>query len=299
MELFVTGANGQVGWELVRQGPAHDFVVAGFDRARLDITDDSAVRRAMAAQAPDLMINCAAYTAVDRAESDADAAFRVNRDGPAILAAACTHAQIPLIHLSTDYVFDGSLPRPYREDDPVAPLGVYGRSKEAGEAAVRNVLAEHIILRTAWVYGAHGHNFVKTMLRLGREREVISVVNDQIGCPTCAADLAEAILLVAAKILRQGQQHWGTFHCCGTGEASWHDFAREIFAHAQAGNVSLMLKKLQPITSADYPAPAARPANSRLDCSLLQRVYGVKMRDWRISLPVMLGELQKLPQPLH
>ncbi|MFH1217960.1 MAG: dTDP-4-dehydrorhamnose reductase [Pseudomonadota bacterium] len=290
MKLLVTGANGQVGWELVRRGEAYGFSVDGFDRARLDITDENSVSHALAATLPDLVINAAAYTAVDKAESDADAAFRVNCDGPAIVAAACAGANLPLIHLSTDYVFDGSAVRPYREDDPVAPLGVYGRSKEAGEVEVRRQLREHIILRTAWVYGVHGQNFVKTMVRLGREREELAVVADQIGCPTCAADLAEAILVVAGKVLREGEKHWGTYHCCGKGEASWYRFAREIFELARAHQVNVKLKHLKPITTADYPTPARRPINSRLDCSRLQQVFGIEMPDWRVGLSSMLNE---------
>lgn len=291
MKLLVTGANGQLGWELVRRCPHHGAVVAGFDRAGLDISDNGAVRRIFDQTRPELVINCAAYTAVDRAESEVEAAFRANCDGPANLAESCARAGVPLVHLSTDYVFDGSLPRPYREDDPVAPLGVYGRSKEAGERQVRRALVEHVILRTAWVYGVHGQNFVKTMLRLGRERQELAVVADQLGCPTCAADLAEVLLVLAAKILRQGVGHWGTFHCCGAGEASWHFFAVEIFRLVAARGENLAIKRLRPIATADYPTPACRPANSRLDCSRLREVYQTGLPDWRQSLARMLGEL--------
>lgn len=291
MKLLVTGANGQVGWELVRRCPHHGAVVAGFDRAGLDISDEAAVRRVFDQVQPGLVINCAAFTAVDRAEREVEAAFRANCDGPAILAQACAGAGVPLVHLSTDYVFDGSLPRPYREDDPVAPLGVYGRSKEAGERQVRRLLAEHVILRTAWVYGVHGHNFVKTMLRLGREREELAVVADQLGCPTSAADLAEVIFVLAEKILRQGVDHWGTFHCCGAGEASWHAFAAEIFRLVADRGERLAVRHLRPITTADYPTPARRPANSRLDCSRLREFYQTGLPDWRQSLARMLGEL--------
>ncbi|MFO8003982.1 dTDP-4-dehydrorhamnose reductase [Thioalkalivibrio sp.] len=287
-DILLTGAQGQLGWELQRRALAAGLTVDASDRDDLDITDAGSVRARMAAVRPALVVNAAAYTAVDKAESDREAAFAVNRDGPANLAGACAEHAIPLIHVSTDYVFDGSRPGAYREDDPVAPLGVYGISKFAGEEAVRAACPQHVILRTAWVYGVHGHNFVKTMLRLGRERDSLRVVDDQHGCPTFAGDLADAVLAIAAR-LRAGDlpaQGWGTFHCTGSGHTSWCGFAREIFA--QVASRWDRIPEVQGIASSDYPTPARRPANSVLDCSRLEHAYGIRLRDWRPALTEML-----------
>ena len=211
MKLLVAGAGGQVGHELRRlQWPA-GYAVVALDRAGLDIAGHDAVFAAMARHSPDLVINAAAYTAVDKAESEPEAAQAGNCDGPANLAAACREAGVPLIHISTDYVFDGSKEGPYREDDPVKPLGAYGRTKEAGDRAVREALREHVIVRTAWVYSAHGHNFVKTMLRVGAERPVLRVVADQRGCPTSAADIAGALASIVERIAA-GEESWGAYH---------------------------------------------------------------------------------------
>ena len=261
----------------------------GLDHRGLDISDVNAVDNAIDNQNFELVINAAAYTAVDKAETDTATAYRVNKDGPAILAAACSRANIPLIHISTDYVFDGTFPRPYDEKQPVFHLGVYGKSKEAGEQNVRSLLTKHIILRTSWVYGRHGNNFVKIMLRLGGERDEIGVVADQFGCPTNAGDLADAILIIASHIKREGRGKWGTYHCCGNGDAGWYDFAMEIFKIA-GEHTPLRLKKVHFLTTSDYPTPAQRPANSRLDCTLLQDVFGVTMSHWRDSLASMLEE---------
>ncbi len=287
-DILLTGAQGQLGWELQRRALAAGLTVDASDREDLDITDAGSVRARLAAVRPALVVNAAAYTAVDKAESDREAAFAVNRDGPANLARACAEHGIPLIHVSTDYVFDGSRPGAYGEDDPVAPLGVYGSSKFAGEEAVRAACPQHVILRTAWVYGVHGHNFVKTMLRLGRERDSLRVVDDQHGCPTFAGDLADAVLEIAAR-LRTGDvpaEGWGTFHCTGSGHTSWCGFAREIFG--QVASRGDRVPEVQGIASSDYPTPARRPANSVLDCSRLAHVYGIRLRDWRPALAEML-----------
>jgi dTDP-4-dehydrorhamnose reductase len=290
MKVLVTGANGQVGWELADRRSAQSFEVLALDRATLDITDPSSVEKEVSRSGVSLVVNCAAYTDVDLAESEPQLAFVVNRDGPAYLASACAKAGIPLIHISTDYVFDGRKRGPYLETDPVSPIGIYGESKAAGEREIKTRLGEHIILRTAWVYGIHGQNFVKTMLRLGRDREVIQVVADQYGCPTYAADIAETVLTIAAQILRGQHVTWGTYHYCGKGVTTWHGFAEAIFAEARR-YVDLTVKKVEPINTAAYPTAAKRPSNSVLECSLLEERFGIYSRPWPESLARMIRTL--------
>ena len=287
MKILLTGAYGQVGSELTRRSRKRGFAVDATDVDVFDITDPRAVEEKVCGQGWELVVNCAAYTAVDRAESEPELALAVNRDGPANLAAACGKAHIPLVHISTDYVFDGSKQGPYRETDLVLPLGVYGRSKAEGDTEVRSRLREHIILRTSWVYGVHGNNFVKTMLRLGQERRVLRVVNDQQGCPTNAADLAEVILAIAGRCDRNP---WGTYHYSGKGVTTWHGFAEAIFAEAQK-YTSLLVERVEPIPSAQYPTPAKRPANSVLDCSLFTSTFGIEPRPWRESLAEVIHGL--------
>ena len=294
MKLLVLGAAGQIGHELCRLRWPADYRIAGFDRADIDIADRQAVADAVQHERPDIVINAAAYTAVDRAESEAEAAFAVNATGPALLAAACKAAAIPLIHISTDYVFDGSKEGPYREDDPVNPLGVYGRSKAAGDRAVRAALAEHVILRTAWVYSAHGHNFVKTMLRVAAERPVLRVVADQIGSPTSAADIAGAIARIVRR-LAAGERHWGTYHFAGGGAVTWHGFAEAIFDLAAPWRGPP--PTVEAITTADYPTPACRPANSVLDCGRIAEVFGIAPRLWRDALAEVIRELYESASP--
>lgn len=287
-DVLLTGANGQLGWEVARRAAARGLAVHAAGSAELDISDAQAVERVVHELRPRVVVNAAAFTAVDRAESNAEAAFRVNRDGPAYLAAACARHGAALIHVSTDYVFDGGKPTAYVEDDPIAPLGVYGASKAAGEAAVRAALPEHVILRTAWVYGVHGANFVKTMLRLAETRDELRVVDDQRGCPTFAGDLAEAILAIAARIKAGGMpaEGYGTFHCAGAGPTTWRLFAARIFelAAPRLGKTPTVT----PITTSEYPTPAARPANSVLDCGKLARVHGLSLRPWPEALAEML-----------
>ena len=234
-----------------------------------------------------MVINAAAYTAVDKAESDAAAAFALNRDGAGALAAAAAAANCPIIHVSTDYVFDGNKSGAYLEQDATNPLGVYGRSKLEGEAAVATANARHVILRTAWIYGAHGHNFLKTMLRLARERPELRVVADQRGNPTFAPHLADAILAIAAQI--GNGRPWGVYHATAAGETTWHGFAAAIVAAAKPLGVPQI--PILPITTADYPTPARRPANSCLDCGKLERVFGVRLPSWQQGLAECLGEL--------
>ncbi len=290
MRILLTGANGQVGWELSNRGGQWGFEVLALDRADLDVTDPISVSEEVNRSGVSLVVNAAGYTAVDKAESEPELAFAVNRDGPSYLASACGKAGIPLVHISTDYVFDGQKEGAYLETDPISPLSVYGKSKAAGEVEVRECLREHFILRTGWVYGVHGHNFVKTMMRLGREREVVQVVDDQYGCPTYAADLAETILRIAAQFLQGGQVHWGTYHYCGKGITTWNGFAEAIFALANQ-YTSLKVKRIEPISTAEYPTPAKRPANSVLDCSLVEKEFGIRSRPWSESLARMIKEM--------
>lgn len=291
VDILLTGAGGQLGREVARQAAAAGLAVHAAGRDELDVTNGAAVAHAVARLAPRLVVNAAAYTAVDRAETEPEAAHAVNRDGPAHLARACALAGAPLVHVSTDYVFDGSNGAAYSEGDAVAPLGVYGASKLAGEQAVRAALDRHVILRTSWVYGVEGGNFVRTMLRLGAERDVLRVVDDQRGSPTAAADLAAAVLAMARRLLERAPPAggFGTFHCAGGGETTWHGFAGEIFRLAAARGARV--PRLEPITTADYPTPACRPATSVLDCARLGRVYGIRLRPWREALAETLDRI--------
>lgn len=291
MHILVTGINGQVGHELVRRDPSTDFMVHGFNRANLDITDKKNVASIVEKIKPALIINCAAYTAVDKAEDEHDKAFAANQYGPAFLADECQRLHIPLIHLSTDYVFDGEASKPYKETDPVSPLGIYGKSKEAGEREVRSRIDHHIILRTSWVYGTHGQNFVKTMLRLGQEREELRVVNDQWGCPTYAGDIADALFVIAGKILSGTFDHWGTYHCCGSTDLTWYDFANHIVSMAKKSH-TLSVKKIIPISTEQFPTPTRRPAYSVLDCRKLYSTFGIELPELTASLKSFFKDIE-------
>jgi dTDP-4-dehydrorhamnose reductase len=284
--ILVTGANGQVGHELTLQREYAGQVLRCLPREQFDITDPDMVNARMAELKPALVINAAAYTAVDRAETEAEQAFAVNRYGVALLAEACSRHAVPLLHISTDYVFDGRQKNAYREDAPVNPAGIYGKSKLAGEMEIRQRLEKHIILRTSWVFGAHGHNFVKTMLRLGRERRELKIVNDQFGGPTAAADIAEALLRIGQKILSEKNIPWGTYHFSGAPDTTWYRFAEEIFR--QARKSGYQPPNLEPITSDEYPTPAKRPTNSALDCGKIERNFGITRPDWKRGLARVL-----------
>lgn len=290
MRILVFGTSGQLGYELMQQGISLKLDIHGADYPQTDITLLNQVSNAFTDFQPGLVINAAAYTNVDGAESEPELAMAINAGGPAHLARVCYEYQIPLIHISTDYVFDGTQGFPYRETDPVEPIGVYGRSKAAGETAVRSILDEHIILRTSWLYGAHGQNFVKTILRLACEKKEIRVVADQFGSPTHAADLAEAILKIS-DMLRQGAvEHWGTYHYCGRGIVSWHEFAQAIVDHCrQHGKIKV--KRVIPVTTADFPTKALRPGYSALDCGLLEKHFGISPIPWRNSLNLAIKAL--------
>ncbi len=279
--ILVFGSGGQLGQEVLCRADAAGLEVVGLNRARADITDPGAVARAIAATRPRLILNAAAYTAVDRAEREPDLAHAVNATGAGVLAREAAAAGVPLIHISTDYVFDGRKAGAYVEADPIAPAGVYGRTKADGEAAVRAAAPQHVILRTAWVYGAYGTNFVKTMLRLARERDVLRVVADQIGCPTSTADLAEAVWAID-RTLATGAAPWGTYHFAGDGVTSWHGLAEATVA-AQA-EATGRRPPVRAIATQDYPTPARRPANSALDSSRFAATFGCRALPWRTRL---------------
>lgn len=285
MKILVTGANGQLGQALAAHMPAGADAVA-LDRAALDIGDGAAVEAAIAAIAPDLIVNAAAYTAVDKAESDAEAAWRVNAAGPGHLAAAAAGRRARFIHVSTDFVFDGAQGMPYRPDQPTAPLGVYGASKRAGEEAVLAAHPGALIVRTAWVYGTSGHNFVRTMLRLMAERDEVRVVADQIGTPTYAAGLAQALWALDAAGAT-GIHHW-----TDSGAASWYDFAVAIQEEALALGLLARAVPVVPIATSDYPTPARRPSYSILDKSSAVALVGAPAPHWRIHLRDMLGVIK-------
>ncbi len=278
MKVFVTGEQGQLARCLAEVGGAHTLVFGARPQFELTRADDA--RAQVMAARPDIIINAAAYTAVDKAESEPDLAFAVNRDGARAMAEAARELDVPLIHISTDYVFSGDKTSAYDEDDATGPIGVYGASKLAGEDDIRAVTPKHVIMRTAWVYSAYGANFVKTMLRVGRDRPELRVVDDQIGNPTSAHDLAAAALGVA-DVLQKGAGSFGTFHAAGYGEVSWCGFAKAIFDVAAHDGVTV--PRIVPITTADYPTPAKRPANSRLDCGKLHREFGIRLPAWQDS----------------
>jgi len=291
MRILVCGAAGQVGRELLDRADAYGLEALGLPRGRLDITDADQVRDVVGQLNPGLIINAAAYTHVDNAETHRDQAYAVNRDGAANLATAAREDAIPLLHISTDYVFSGEAQTPYREDDQVAPTGVYGQSKLAGEAAIQAALDRHLILRTSWVYGVYGHNFVKTMLRLGSQRDALSVVADQFGCPTQAGSIADTLLQLARRYADDGALAWGLYHYSGRSPCSWFDFAVEIFRQAYADGMLAKRPAVSPISTAQYPTPARRPAWSVLDCSKFEATFGLATRDWHDDLAVVLAKL--------
>jgi len=287
--ILVTGGSGQVGTELRRLGEAGALDIVAPTHGQLDLNDANAIAAFMATRSWSAIINAGAYTAVDRAQDDAVTAWRVNALAPAALAKVARDSDIPLIHLSTDYVFDGAKATPYVEDDPVGPLGVYGASKEGGEQAVRTTAPRHVILRTAWVVSPHGSNFVKTMLRLGGERPHLRVVDDQMGNPTSAADIAATAAAIARRMIVDPAAPCGTYHFVNSGDATWCGFAREIFALAGARGATV--PSVEAIGSADYPTPARRPANSRLSTAKIAGDYAIAPRPWRAALEEIIDAL--------
>ena len=286
MRILVFGTTGQLARELLRRAP-EGVAVQAVGRDVADLTDPAACAAVVAAAKADLILNAAAYTAVDQAETDRATADLVNGEAPGAMARAAATRGLPFLHVSTDYVFDGSGTRPRREGDPVAPLGAYGASKLLGEHRVAEAGGQAVILRTAWVFSAHGKNFVKTMLRVGAEREALSVVDDQRGGPTAAADIADALFTIATAF-GKGRGVPGIYHFAGAPTVSWADFAEAIFAASSLPRKPVVNR----IPSSDYPTPAKRPGNSALDCSLLAKTYGITQPDWRKSLADVIGELE-------
>jgi dTDP-4-dehydrorhamnose reductase len=283
MKILITGCNGQVGTSLVKKLTGVVELLA-VDRKSLDITDEQAVTRLVAEYNPDIIINAAAYTAVDRAESESEFAFAVNRDGPKYLAKAAQKAGAALLHISTDYVFSGDKTGEYNETDKTSPQSVYGQSKLGGENAVIEHCHRHIILRTAWVFSEYGNNFVKTMLRLGQDREALSIVGDQFGGPTYAGDIASALIKIAHAIEEKQEINWGIYHFSGLPHVSWYDFAADILNKAAAQNMISSVPTVSNIPTSEYPPPATRPVNSKLNCSKISREFTIEPSDWQQAL---------------
>jgi dTDP-4-dehydrorhamnose reductase len=291
VKILLLGRNGQLGRALAPALAPLGEIVA-LDRAALDLADLAAIPGTVARHKPDLVVNAAAYTAVDRAESEAELAMTVNGRAPGVLAEAARDAKAALIHFSTDYVFDGTLDRPYREDDAPAPLNAYGRSKLAGERAVMASGAVALVLRTSWLYGPGGANFLETMLKLGRERDALRVVNDQWGAPTSVQVVAGAAATILSRAKGDPVAYLGAedglCHLACAGQTTWHGFALAIFEEGRRRGMSFAVKTVQPIPASGYPTPARRPANSRLDLGRLKQRFGIVTPDWRAALGVAM-----------
>lgn len=287
MRILIFGKTGQVARELAGVQWPVSIEAVQLDRALCDLSDTPAIEAAIAAAGAGLVVNAAAYTAVDRAEAEPEVAERINHHAPAAMAAACARYDAALIHLSTDYVFDGMKSGAYMENDPVGPASVYGRTKEAGEAAIRKLLDRHLIVRTSWVFSAHGSNFVKTMLRLAATRPELRVVADQTGRPTAARDIANAVRLLAVS-LDQGATDWGTYHYAGAEATTWFAFAEAIVAGVQPR------PKVIPITTSEYPTAAKRPSNSVLDCTRIRDTFGIRQPSWQDALENTIAELREV-----
>lgn len=288
MRLLIFGSRGQLGLELAARCRDRNIPVVLASRDGGDIARSDQVINTVRAAAPTVIINAAAYTKVDKAEEDPGAAFRENRDGPAILSQVAASNNVPLIHLSTDYVFNGEKEAPYTETDIVSPLGVYGASKAAGEEAIRSLWSKHVLIRTAWVYGRHGNNFLKTMIRLSRTGKELRVVADQYGNPTATVDLADAVLAVASRA-SAGEAVWGTYHFAGNGTASWYEFACTIMK--SLSEMGACAPPVRPIATGDYPTLARRPRNSRLCCDLFTERFGITAARWPLRVREIVRNL--------
>ena len=292
MRILVAGGQGQVGSALAQLGKEQELDLVALGRSDLDITDAASIAEAFEKYQPELLINAAAYTAVDKAESEAELAYAINETATALLADACAAASIPMLHISTDYVFDGSKEGLYTEDDPVNPLAVYAKSKEAGERALRDRVERHIILRTSWVFGTQGNNFVKTMVRLAKDRDRLTVVVDQFGGPSSARGIAAALLAIAAQFEQKGEVTWGTYHYCQKPYVSWHQFAQAIIERATEMGLVNHSVEVAPIPSSEFPTPVTRPANSRLDTTALRLAFDIEDSDWAPEVDRVLESLR-------
>ena len=280
MRILVTGGQGQVGSALATLGAEQGSDLVALARSELDITDAASIAAAFDKYKPGVLINAAAYTAVDKAESESELAYAINETATSLLADACAVANIPMLHISTDYVFDGSKEGLYTEADPVNPLAVYAKSKEAGERALRERVERHIILRTSWVFGVQGNNFVKTMVRLAKDRDRLTVVADQFGGPSSARGIASVLLAIAAQYESAGVVEWGTYHYCQKPYVSWHQFAQAIVERATEMGLVDHSVEVAPIPSSEFPTPVTRPANSRLDTRALIAAFDIADSNW-------------------
>jgi dTDP-4-dehydrorhamnose reductase len=292
MKVLVLGANGQVGSELVIHGKKKGLQMIAANHKQLDISQSPDVDEFISEAKPDLVINAAAYTAVDKAEQESSAAYAANRDGPLNLALACERNNTPLFHISTDYVFDGLTSTPYKEDDEANPKSVYGKSKREGEKAIIDNTGKYLILRVAWVFGARGHNFVHTILRLAAEREVLKIVSDQFGSPTWSVDIANVLLDIAQRYFNENKLQWGTYHYIGAPVTSWCEFAKVIIDKAHRLGMLDDLPRVKPIATSEYPTPASRPQNSVLDCQKICREFSIQQPDWQKGLAAVLRDIQ-------
>ena len=293
MKILLTGCDGQVGWEICRKAPKYNFSVIPTDIGNLDITDINAVRALQEKERADIIINSAAYTAVDRAESDQDLAYNVNAIGAQNLAIVAAESDVPILHISTDYIFDGKSTTPYLDDSTPAPQSVYGKTKLAGEQLVAEANSKFVTLRTSWVFGIEGNNFVKTMLRIGNDNDEISVVADQFGSPTFAGHIARALLLLTERYENEGTLAWGNYNFCDSGITTWHGFASKIMEQGLAREQLESLPVVRPIRTQEYPTPAVRPNYSMMDCSKFAKCFPkIGIQSWEAGLNEMLDAIK-------
>jgi dTDP-4-dehydrorhamnose reductase len=289
-QILVTGSEGQVGSEIIRHAEGKDIGLVATTKNNLDITQLSNIEDIINKYKPGIIINAAAYTAVDKAEKEIDTAFLVNRDGAANLAQACKNAGIPLLHISTDYVFDGKKEESYKETDKPDPISVYGKSKLEGEEAIQKILLQHIIIRTSWIFSSSGKNFPKTMLRLANERDTLDIVDDQFGAPTWAGDIAGVLLDIAYNYIQGQRMNWGVYHYTGSPVTNWYKFAKIIFEQAKENGMLKNIPILNAISSTAYPTAAKRPVNSVLNCQKMHEELNVAQPDWHVGLDIVLKQ---------